>query len=50
MIHGLPKGVGIIDKAHAWHDWTAGCIAVSNSEIEELWNVVPVGTRIDIRP
>jgi murein L,D-transpeptidase YafK len=50
MIHGLPNGVGIIDKAHAWHDWTAGCIAVSNSEIEELWNVVPVGTRIDIRP
>jgi L,D-peptidoglycan transpeptidase YkuD (ErfK/YbiS/YcfS/YnhG family) len=31
-------------------DWTDGCIAFSNAEIEELWRVVPDGTVIEIRP
>ena len=31
-------------------DWTDGCIALSNAEIEELWQLVPDGTVIDIRP
>lgn len=31
-------------------DWTDGCIAVSNAEIEELWDAVPDGTDIEIRP
>lgn len=31
-------------------DWTLGCIAVENDEIEELWSVVPMGTRVVIVP
>jgi hypothetical protein len=31
-------------------DWTDGCIAVTNTEIEELWRLIPNGTRIEIKP
>ena len=31
-------------------DWTDGCISVSNTEIEELWNLVADGTPIEIDP
>ena len=31
-------------------DWTDGCIAVTNNEIEEIWRLVPVGTPIEIKP
>ena len=50
MIHGLKNGFGSIGAAHANVDWTAGCIAVTNAEIEEIWRAVPNGTEIDIRP
>jgi murein L,D-transpeptidase YafK len=50
MIHGLPKGQGWIGAAHRLHDWTLGCIAVTDSEIEEIWKLVPTGTPVEIRP
>ena len=50
MIHGLPKGMGSLERLHLLRDWTAGCIAVTNAEIEELWRAVPDGTPIEIRP
>lgn len=50
MIHGLPDETSFLGKFHWLVDWTNGCIAVSNEEIEELWHVVPDGTPIDIRP
>lgn len=50
MIHGLPNGMSAIGKAHVLRDWTEGCIAVTNEEIEELWRVVRNGTRIEIKP
>lgn len=50
MIHGLPNGQGWIGAAHLAHDWTDGCIAVTDKEIEEIWRLVPDGTPIDIRP
>jgi len=50
MPHGLPKEYAWVGKAHALHDWTDGCIAVSNEEMHELWRLVHVGTPIDIRP
>jgi murein L,D-transpeptidase YafK len=50
MIHGLPNGAGAIGAAHRLRDWTDGCIAVTNEEIEEIWRVVPNGTAIVIRP
>jgi murein L,D-transpeptidase YafK len=49
MIHGLPNGLGAIGKKHVLRDWTEGCIAVTNEEIEEIWRVVPNGTPIEIR-
>lgn len=50
MIHGLPNGMGSMGRLHLLRDWTAGCIAVTNNEIEELWRVVRDGTPIEIRP
>ncbi|MDD4964541.1 MAG: L,D-transpeptidase family protein [Gallionella sp.] len=48
MIHGLRNGTGFFSRFHWLVDWTAGCIAVSNEEIEEIWRVVPNGTPIEI--
>ncbi len=50
MIHGLPKGLGWMGKTHSTLDWTAGCIAVTNEEIEEIWDMVPDGTPVEISP
>lgn len=50
MIHGLPNGMGAIGRLHLADDWTEGCIAVTNEEIEEIWRVVPDGTEIEITP
>ncbi len=50
MIHGLRNGLGWIGKLHRLVDWTAGCIAVTNWEIDEIWRAVPDGTPIEIRP
>ncbi|MEO0469786.1 MAG: L,D-transpeptidase family protein [Bacteroidota bacterium] len=49
-IHGLRNGMGAIGRFHRWQDWTMGCIAVTNEEVEELFELVPIGTPIDIRP
>jgi len=50
MIHGLPNGQGHIGKAHTQTDWTWGCIAVTDEEIEEIWKLVPNGTPVRIEP
>ena len=50
MIHGIQNGLGWIGAFHRLHDWTAGCIAVTDEEIEELWRVTPDGTTVEIRP
>jgi murein L,D-transpeptidase YafK len=50
MIHGITNGFGWIGSAHRAKDWTAGCIAVTDNEIEEIWNAVPNGTVVEIRP
>ncbi len=50
MIHGLPKGYGDLGEWHRTFDWTKGCIAVTNSEIDEIWKLVPDGTPIVIKP
>ena len=50
MIHGIQNGGGWIGAFHRRRDWTAGCIALTDEEIEELWRVTPDGTTIDIRP
>lgn len=48
MIHGQPNALP--DEAVLKGDWTAGCIAVSNAEMREIWAVVPTGTLVEIRP
>jgi murein L,D-transpeptidase YafK len=50
MIHGLPNGQGWIGAFHRRTDWTAGCIALTDEEIDELWRVTPDGTVVEIRP
>lgn len=50
MIHGLKNGLGWIGWFHHYWDWTRGCIAVTNEEIEELFKATPLGTKIEIRP
>jgi murein L,D-transpeptidase YafK len=50
MIHGITNGSGWIGGFHRMHDWTAGCIAVTDEEIEELYRVTPDWTPIEIRP
>ena len=50
MIHGIENGGGWIGAFHRWHNWTAGCIALTDEEIEELWRVTPDGTPIEIQP
>lgn len=49
-IHGLSRQYAFVGSLHRQADWTNGCIAVTNSEIEEIWPLLPVGTRIEIRP
>ena len=46
FIHGQPTG----RPGRMFGDWTDGCIALTNAEIEELWQIVPDGTPIEIRP
>lgn len=50
MLHGLPKEYAWVGKAHTLHDWTDGCIAVTNEEMDEIWKLVRVGTPIEIKP
>lgn len=50
FIHGLPNGFGALGRLHLARDWTDGCIAVTNEEIDEIWRAVPNGTPIEIRP
>jgi len=50
MIHGIKNGFSQIGASHAEIDWTEGCIAVTNQEMEEIFKFVPNGTIVDIRP
>ena len=50
MIHGIRNGIGWIGSLHRLFDWTDGCIAVTNPEIEEIAGAVPDGTPIVILP
>jgi len=45
MIHGAPNDGRTVEG-----DWTQGCIAVSNAEMDEIWNLVTDGTTIEINP
>lgn len=50
MIHGLPNGRGWLGSSHRLTDWTDGCIAVTDSEIDQVWRLVPDGTKVVVVP
>ena len=50
MVHGIQNGYGWLGALHRSGDWTAGCMAVTDFEIDEIWRTVPNGTKIEIRP
>jgi murein L,D-transpeptidase YafK len=50
VIHGLRNGFTWIGRLHLLSDWTNGCIAVTDDEIDEIWGSVADGTPIEIRP
>jgi murein L,D-transpeptidase YafK len=50
MIHGIKNGFAQVGASHAESDWTEGCIAVTNQEMEEIYKFVPNGTMVEITP
>ncbi len=50
FIHGLPNGYGAVGAAHRLKDWTDGCIAVTDEEMDEIWRSISDGTPIEINP
>jgi L,D-peptidoglycan transpeptidase YkuD (ErfK/YbiS/YcfS/YnhG family) len=50
MIHGIKNGFSPVGTSHAKSDWTQGCIAVTNQEMEEIYKLVPNGTLVEITP
>jgi len=50
MIHGIKNGFSWVGDSHTEVDWTKGCIAVTDEEIEEINKIAPNGTIVEIRP
>jgi L,D-peptidoglycan transpeptidase YkuD (ErfK/YbiS/YcfS/YnhG family) len=50
FVHGLPPRYRSVGAAHRLYDWTDGCIAVTDGEMDEIWLAVADGTPIEIRP
>jgi murein L,D-transpeptidase YafK len=50
MIHGLRDGFRWLGRLHRIVDWTHGCIAVTDEEIDEIARAVPDGTPVTIQP
>ena len=45
-IHGMKRGYGFIGKFHRWTDWTKGGVALTDSEVDDLFNHVEIGTTV----
>jgi L,D-peptidoglycan transpeptidase YkuD (ErfK/YbiS/YcfS/YnhG family) len=50
MIHGFKNGHSLVGASHEEVDWTKGCVAVTDQEMEEIYKLVPNGTIVEIRP
>ena len=48
MIHGQPNSLP--EALMMQGDWTAGCIALTNAQMRDIWGHAPVGTKVEIRP
>ena len=50
MIHGIRNGFGWIGSLQSMIDWTRGCIAVTDAEMDQVWAAAPLGTTVEIDP
>lgn len=50
LIHGLHKKYALTGKFHRFWDWTKGCMALTNNEIDDLYDAVNIKTPIEIYP
>ncbi|MBM3424235.1 MAG: hypothetical protein FJY06_01940 [Bacteroidetes bacterium] len=50
LVHGLGQKYSWAGKFHRWKDWTQGCIALTNTEIDEIYAAVDDGCPIEINP
>ena len=51
MIHGLDPAIAAKWRSDHWmFNWTRGCIAVTNDEMDVIWDSVALGTPIEIHP
>jgi murein L,D-transpeptidase YafK len=50
MIHGQKNGLGWLSFINQRFDWTNGCVALSNADMDALWSIVKQGTTVEIRP
>jgi murein L,D-transpeptidase YafK len=50
LIHAVPEGFGPTGPGERMFDWTNGCIAVTNADMDEIWSRVPEGVSVNIRP
>jgi len=50
MIHGIRNGLGWLGSTQSMIDWTNGCIAVTDAEMDELWDLIPDGTPVHLNP
>ena len=48
FIHGQPDALS--EGFRLGGDWTAGCVALTNAEMREIWQVAPLGTKVEIHP
>jgi murein L,D-transpeptidase YafK len=50
MVHGIKNGLGWIGRFQRLFNWTDGCIALTNPEMDQFSHLVPEGTPVEIRP
>ena len=50
LIHGIKNNMNWVGKFQRWIDWTWGCVAVTNTEIEEIYDAVPQNCKVEILP
>ena len=49
MVHGVESKFRWLGGLQHDADWTDGCIAVTDKEMDEIWKAVPLGTPIEIQ-
>ncbi|WNV06637.1 L,D-transpeptidase family protein [Candidatus Methylospira mobilis] len=50
MIHGQKNGLGWLSFISRYLNWTNGCIALSNADMDQVWDLVKEGTKIELLP